>query len=76
MKDAYNPKGGLLYLASNKWRTSRATKGLEKQFADFKSFYLDTQFREIYGDLYHAYRRGDLVYLRRSLSDHLYDYTR
>ena len=49
------------------------TRAIEKLFSDFKSFYVDTQFREIYHDLYTGYRRRDLVTLQRSLSDPLYE---
>ena len=56
------------------FETNRTTKSLEKQFVDFKPFYVDTQFREIYSELYFAYRKRDLVILQRSLSDNMYEY--
>ena len=56
------------------FETHRTTKALEKQFVDFKPFYIDTQFREIYSELFFACRRRDLVILQRSLSDNMYEY--
>jgi len=37
---------------------------------------MDKQFREIYGDLFNAYRRGDKVILQRSLSEPMFDYVK
>jgi hypothetical protein len=54
-------------------QTYAHTRRLERHFSDFKSFYVDTQFREIYHDLYTACKRGDLVVLQRSLSDPLFE---
>jgi len=37
---------------------------------------MDTQFREIYGDLHTAYKRADKVLLQRSLSEPMFEYTK
>ena len=42
---------------------------------DFKSYNLDRQFREIYSDLYTAYKRGDKVILQRSQSESMNNYS-
>jgi hypothetical protein len=63
----------LLSRFSGRYRSYQTTKALEKKFLDFKPFYIDTQFREIYHDLYLAYKRRDLVILQRSLSDPMYE---
>lgn len=47
-------------------------RNLENEFLDFKPFYIDSQFREIYSDLNHAYKRGDRVILQRSLSEGMF----
>jgi len=46
---------------------------MENEFVDFKTFHLDTQFREIYSDLHNSYRRGDKVILQRSLSEPMFE---
>lgn len=51
-KDPYNPKGNLIYKARNKLWTFFALRNMENEFIDFKSFHVDTQFREIYHDLH------------------------
>ena len=47
---------------------------VEKQFPDFKTYMIHDQFRNIYLDLYKAYRVGDKVILNRSLSQPMYDH--
>ena len=49
-------------------------RNVENEFIDFKSYNLDQQFREIYGDLSLAYKRVDKVNLQRSLSESMYSY--
>ncbi|CDW85097.1 UNKNOWN [Stylonychia lemnae] len=75
-KDPYNPKGNILYKAKNKVQTFFSLRNMENEFIDFKTFHLDTQFREIYSDLYNSYRRGDKVILQRSLSESMFEYTK
>lgn len=72
-KDPYNPKGSLLYKTRNKIWTFFALRNIENEFIDFKTFHVDTQFREIYHDLYNAYKRGDKVILQRSLSEPMFE---
>ena len=72
-KDPYNPKGNLLYKAKNKVHTFFSLRNMENEFIDFKTFHLDTQFREIYTDLYNSYKRGDKVILQRSLSEPMFE---
>ena len=72
-KDPFNPKGGLLYKAKNKVQTFFSLRNVENEFIDFKTFHVDTQFREIYHDLFNAYRRNDKVVLHRSLSESMFE---
>lgn len=50
-------------------------RNIENEFVDFKTYNLDQQFREVYGDLSTAYKRNDKVNLQRSLSESMYAYT-
>jgi len=50
-------------------------RNIENEFVDFKSYNIDKQFREIYGDLFLAYKRGDKVTLQRSLSEAMFKHT-
>jgi hypothetical protein len=67
-KDPYNINAGMLKQIKNKVHTFFSLRNIENEFIDFKSFYFDTQLKEIYTDLYNAYKRGDKVILTRSLS--------
>ena len=75
-KDPYNPDRSLFFQLVNRVRTSFAVRNIENEFIDFKTFSMDRQFREIYGDLFNAYRRGDKVILQRSLSEPMLDYVK
>ena len=46
-----------------------AIRNMENEFVDFKSFSMESQFRELCTDLHISYRRGDKVTLQRSLSE-------
>jgi hypothetical protein len=72
-KDPYNPKGSIVYKARNKLQTFFSLRNIENEFIDFKSFHIDSQFREIYHDLHIAFKRGDKVILQRSLSDPMFE---
>ena len=48
---------------------------LENEFADFKSYQIDKQFKDINASLYKAYERKDMVNLLKSLADPVYHYT-
>ena len=52
-----------------------AARNIENEFIDFKSYNLDRQFREIYTDLFVAYKRSDKVILQRSQSEGMNQYT-
>jgi hypothetical protein len=71
--DPYTLDMPLLTKLQGRYTTYRALKKIERTFMDFKSFYVDTQFREIYSDLQIAFKRRDLVVLQRSLSDPMYE---
>ena len=72
--DPYQPKGSIAHKMKNKVRTFITMRSLENEFVDFKSYQIHDQFREIYQDLFEAFRRGDKVVLNRSLSQNMYDY--
>lgn len=40
-KDPYQPKGGMLYFVRNRLQSYFATRNIENEFIDFKTFYLD-----------------------------------
>ncbi len=62
-----------MYKLRNKFQTFFTLRNIENEFIDFKTFHVDTQFREIYHDLYNAYRRGDKVIMQRSLSEPMFE---
>ena len=51
-----------------------AIRNIENEFVDFKSYNLDSQFREIQQSVYKAYQKSDKVNLQRSLSEGMYNY--
>lgn len=72
-KDPYNPHGNLLYKLRNKAQSFFTFRNFENEFIDFKTFHIDTQFREIYHDLFNAQKRGDKVIMQRSLSEPMFE---
>ena len=68
----YNPRGNLLYKMQNKVKTFSALRNFENEFVDYESYTARDQFKEIYLDLFKAFRRGDKVILNRSLSQGMY----
>ena len=68
-KDPYQPKGNIIYKLQNKVRTFTAMRNFENEFVDFKTYHAQDQFKEIYLDLYKAYKRSDKVIMTRSLSE-------
>ena len=56
-------------IVKNRVHSFFSLRNIENEFVDFKSYSLDRQFREIYTDLYVAFRRNDRVTLQRSLSE-------
>ncbi len=75
-KDPYDPARPLLLKLRNRVWTFFSVRNVENEFIDFKVYNMDKQFREIYGDLFNAYRRGDKVILQRSLSEPMFDYVK
>lgn len=75
-KDPYDPSRTFLLKARNKVWTFFSVRNIENEFIDFKTFNMDKQFREIYHDLHHAYKRADKVILQRSLSEPMFDYAK
>ena len=49
-----------------------AIRNIENEFIDFKSYHLDTQFRDINASVYKAYAKADKVNLQRSLSEAMF----
>ena len=74
-KDPYLPKGGLIYSIKNSAQTFLALRSIENEFLDFKTYKIHRDFKDIYSDLFSAYKRGDKVILNRSLSQPMYEYT-
>ena len=65
-KDPYQPRANPAYKMKNKVQSFFAMRNIENEFVDFKSYNLDRQFREIYTDLFTAFKRGDKVIMQRS----------
>jgi hypothetical protein len=74
-KDPYQPRGSLPYKAGNKMKSFFAMRSIENEFADFKVYNLDRQFREILSDLSIAYKRNDKVVMQRSQSQAMFKFT-
>lgn len=75
-KDPFDPNRSLLMKSRNKLWTFLAVRNIENEFIDFKVFNMEHQFREIYSDLYSAYKRADKVILQRSLSEPMLEYVK
>ena len=52
-----------MYKISNKIKSFVAIRNIENEFIDFKSYHLDTQFRDINASVYKAYAKADKVNL-------------
>ena len=68
LKDPFNPRGSVIYQLKNKVQTFITMRMVENEFVDFKTYNVHNQFKDIYQDLGKAYRRGDKVIFKRSLS--------
>ena len=75
-KDPYTPNRPLLLKVKNSVWNFFSIRNIENEFIDFKTYSMDRQFREIYGDLYQSYKRADKVILERSLSEPMFEYVR
>ena len=73
-KDPYIPKSNMVYKLKNKITTFVSLRSIENEFVDFKTYQLHDQYRDIYTDLFNAYKRGDKVIMTRSLSQSMYEY--
>jgi hypothetical protein len=62
-----------VYRAKDWYESHRVEKEMQAKFKDFKTFYVNDQFQDIYTDMYYGYKRRDLVMMQRSLSDYMYD---
>ena len=67
------PKGGIVYKVKNKVQSFVAMRNMENEFVDFKTYQMHDQFKEVYVDLFNAFRRSDKVILNRSLSQSMYE---
>ena len=54
-------------------QTFSAVRSMENEFVDYETYTVRDQFKEIYLDLFKAYKRGDKVILKRSLAEQMYD---
>jgi len=72
VKDPYLVNGGPIYRATNWVKSFIAIRQIENEFIDFKSYNLDSQFRDINAQVFKAFSRHDKVTLQRSLSEAMY----
>ena len=71
-KDPYLANGGLYYKFMNRVKSFVSIRNIENEFVDFKSYHLDSQFREINQSVYKAYAKSDKVNMQRSLSEAMF----
>ena len=71
-KDPYLVNGGLYYKFMNRVKSFVSIRNIENEFVDFKSYHLDSQFREINQSVYKAYAKSDKVNMQRSLSEAMF----
>ena len=74
-KDPYLINGGPFYKLTNSVRSFMAIRMIENEFVDFKSYNLDSQFKQINQSVYKAYQKNDKVNMTRSLSEPMYQYS-
>ena len=60
-KDPYMVNGGILYKVMSKVKSFVAIRNIENEFIDFKSYHLDSQFRDINASVFKAYTKSDKV---------------
>jgi len=58
----------------NRLKNFMSIRNIENEFVDFKSYNLDSQFKDINTSVYKAYQKSDKVNLQRSLSEAMYAY--
>ena len=69
VKDPYIPNGVILYKLQNKIKTFFILRSFETEFVDFRSYNINYQFKELYNEVFNAYRRNDKVGLVRHCSE-------
>lgn len=74
-KDPYRPQGWLGYNMFNGMKSFVSYRNIENEFVDYETFQATYQYRQIYYDLFNAYKRNDKVILSRSLSSSMFKYT-
>ena len=73
-KDPYQPGYNLLRATKNSIWTFFATRNIENEFVDFRSYLIQEQFTGIYSQVQNAFKSKDKVVLQRSLSQSMYPY--
>ena len=73
-KDPYLLNGGPIYKLFGKIKSFLAIRNIENEFVDFKSYNIDSQFREINENVYKAYMKNDKVNMQRSLSESMFSW--
>lgn len=58
----------------NRLKNFMSIRNIENEFVDFKSYNLDSQFKDINTSIYKAYQKSDKVNMQRSLSEAMYNY--
>ena len=72
-KDPFNPHRTILGRGISRVRTFIASRSIENEFVDYASYRIPEQFKDVYLDLFNAYKRNDKVIMKRSLSETMYD---
>ena len=73
-KDPYLLNGGPIYKLLGKVKSFLAVRNIENEFVDFRSYNIDSQFREINENVYKAYAKNDKVNMQRSLSESMFSW--
>jgi hypothetical protein len=73
-KDPYQPSYNILKATRNSIWTFFATRNIENEFVDFRSYMITEQFTGIYSQVQAAFKSKDKVVLQRSLSQSMYPY--
>lgn len=73
-KDPYMVDGSLVYKVRNAVQSFIASRQIENEFVDFKTYNLERQFKDIHTSVYKAFAKNDKVNLQRSLSEPMFQY--
>ena len=71
-KDPYLLNGGPIYKLLSRVKSFLAVRNIENEFVDFRSYNIDSQFREINENVYKAFLKNDKVNMQRSLSEAMF----